>query len=69
MSHGFRKISRRALCLLAPFGLLAVVAPGCGGASNQEVGATGIPASVEESNKTMEDFMKSKMATKKAKKR
>jgi hypothetical protein len=65
MSHGNRTISRRALCLLAPFGLLAVVAPGCGGAHNEEVGATGIPASVEESNKTMEDFMKAKMAKKK----
>ena len=61
MSRGFREISRRALCLRAAFGLLAVAAPGCGGASNQEQGASGIPASVEESNKTMEDFMKSKI--------
>ena len=69
MSRGFREISGRALCLLAAFGLLAVAAPGCGGASKQEEGASTIPPSVQESNKTMEDFMKSQMATKKTKKR
>jgi hypothetical protein len=69
MSLGFREVCSRTLCLLAAFGLLAVSAPGCGGASKPEAGASGIPASVEESNKTMEEFMKSQMATKKARKK
>jgi len=65
MSRGCRDITRRALCLRAAFGLLAVAAPGCGGTTHQEPGPSGIPASVEQSNKTMEDFMKAKMAKKK----
>jgi hypothetical protein len=70
MSRGFREISGRALCLLAAFGLLVVVSPGCGGgASSTEGGASAIPPSVQESNKTMEEFMKSQMATKKARRK
>ena len=68
MSRGFRGISGRALCLLAAFGLLAAAAPGCGGGASSRRGARAIPASVQESNKTMEDFMKSQTATKKTKK-
>jgi hypothetical protein len=67
MSRGFREISRRALCFLAAFALLAVAAPGCGEASKtkEEEGASAIPANVQESNKNMENFMKSQQAAKK----
>jgi hypothetical protein len=66
MSRGFRKISGRAPCLLAAFGLLAVAAPGCGDASKQkEEGASATPANVRESNKNMENFMKSQKTAKK----
>jgi hypothetical protein len=66
MSRGFRKISGRALRFLAVFGLLAVAAPGCGDASKKkEEGASAIPANVQESNKNMENFMKSQKAAKK----
>jgi hypothetical protein len=66
MSRGFRKISERALCVLAAFGLLAVAAPGCGDApKKKEEGASASPANVQESNKNMENYQKSQNATKK----
>jgi hypothetical protein len=65
MCRGFRDISGRALCLLAVFGLLSIAAPGCGDASKKEGGASAIPTTVKESNRNMEDFMKSQKATKK----
>jgi hypothetical protein len=65
MSRRFREISGRSLCLLAAFGLLAVAAPGCGDATKKEGGASAspIPANVQESNKNMENLMKSQKAT------
>ena len=66
MSDEFRKNSGRTLCLLAVVGLLAASAPGCGDApKKQEGGAASIPANVQESNKNMENFMKSQTAKKK----
>ena len=65
MIQGFREISGRALCLLAVFGLLTVAAPGCGDASKTEGGAKVIPSNVQESNKNMENLMKTQPATKK----
>jgi hypothetical protein len=68
MSRGYRKNSGRALCVLTVFGLLAVAAPGCGEASGKkEEGLNKVPASVQESNKNMENFMKSQVATKRKK--
>jgi hypothetical protein len=69
MSRGFRKISGRAARPLAAFGLLAVAvaAPGCGDASGKkEEGASATPANVRESNKNMENFMKSQKTAKKS---
>lgn len=65
MSCGFRKNSGRVVCLLAVLGLLAVAAPGCSDATTKEGGASPVPASVQKSNKNMEDFMKSQKAAKK----
>jgi hypothetical protein len=58
MSRGFRQISGRAFCLLAAFGLLAAT-PGCGESPKKETTPGGTPANVQESNKNMEEFMKS----------
>jgi len=58
MSRGFRQILGRSLCLLTVFGLLAAT-PGCGDAAKKEEAKGGIPANVQESNKNMENFMKS----------
>jgi hypothetical protein len=66
MSHGFRKSSGRALCLLAVLGLLAAAAPGCGESTTgkQEAAAGKVPTVVQDSNKNMENFMKSQAAKK-----
>jgi hypothetical protein len=59
MSRGFRRFFGRSLCLLAVVGLLAAT-PGCGdGPKKEEAAKGGIPQNVQESNKKMEDFMKS----------
>jgi hypothetical protein len=58
MSRGFRQFSGRALCLLAILGLLAAT-PGCGDGGQKETTPSGIPKNVQESNKNMEEFMKS----------
>ena len=58
MSRGFRRITSRALCLLAVFGLLAAT-PGCDQAPRRPSRRAAVPANVKESNKNMEDFMNS----------
>jgi hypothetical protein len=66
MPRVFREISARALSLLAVFGLLAATAPGCGDATTtKKEDASSVPANVKESNKTMEDYMKTQNASKK----
>lgn len=67
MSRGFRENSVRVAFLLAVFGFLAIASPGCGEApSNQEGGdKSPIPPTLEQSNKNMENFMKSQTAKKK----
>ena len=67
MIRGFRKNSGRVFCLLAIFGILAIAAPGCSDATTKEggAGASPVPANVQQSNKNMEDFMKSQNAAKK----
>ena len=65
MCLGFREHAGRSFCLLAVFGLLAAAAPGCGDAPKDgQGGASPVPASVQESNKDMENFMKSQAGTK-----
>ncbi len=58
MSRGFRQLLGRVPCLLAIFSLLAFAAPGCGDSAKKGDGASQLPPSVQESNKNMEDFMK-----------
>ncbi len=67
MNRGFRESSRQIVCVLAVFGILVVAAPGCGDETKKTAGAGAgpIPASVQESNKNMQDYMKTKPATKK----
>ena len=58
MFRGFRQSFRRALPLLAAFGLLSAT-PGCGdGTKKDQATATPVPTNVQESNKNMENFMK-----------
>jgi hypothetical protein len=61
----FREISQRALCILSIFGLLALMAPGCGDAAKQGEAAKEIPTNVKESNNKMENFMKTQKSAKK----
>lgn|GEM_PF-5105189 len=64
MSREFRLIFVRALCLLTVFGLLSAT-PGCGDDPKKSDEAGGIPENVKQSNKNMEDFMKSKQQQRK----
>jgi hypothetical protein len=66
MKRGFRATFSHALCSLVAAGLLAAAIPGCGEAPKQgEAAGGGVPPTVQESNKQMEDFMKSQQAGKK----
>lgn len=64
MSRGSRENPARVVRLLAVSGLLAVAAPGCGQGPGDQGGAnkSSVPPSVQDSNKNMEDFMKSQGA-------
>lgn len=59
MSRRFRENFGRAVRLLAVFGFLAAAVPGCSEAPKKEEGASPLPPSVQDSNKNMENFMKS----------
>jgi hypothetical protein len=66
MIRGFRQIAGRALGPLAVLGLLAAT-PGCGDGPKKNdaaAGAGAVPSNVQESNKNMENVMKSQKAKK-----
>ncbi len=67
MSRGCRDHFVRVALLLAVFGFMAIASPGCGDAPSNQGKADGspIPPTLEQSNKNMEDFMKSQTAKKK----
>lgn len=64
MKRSLRQWGVRAVCLVAVPGIL-MVSSGCGNSADKEPGAKGIPPSVEESNKSMQDFMNANKANKK----
>ncbi len=66
MSGLSREFSSRSMLFLLVLGLLSAGIPGCGdGADQKETGGVSVPPTVQQSNKNMEDFMKSQAAKKK----
>ena len=63
MTQDVRQWCRRVVCLVAVPGILLM--SGCGGSSDQAPGPKGIPPAVEESNKSMQDFMNANKGAKK----
>ena len=63
MRRGYRQILARVLPFMAVVGLL-VATSGCGDEAKKPDAKTGVPKNVDESNKNMEEFMKTQNAKK-----